>query len=62
MKTLTQLRTSFWQAHPELAESFRKTYRQNQYNATIRTTWCDYVDMLERNSLISEKLANRATL
>ena len=62
MKTLTQLRTSFWQAHPEHKESFRKTYRQNQYNATIRTAWVDYVDNLARDGIISEKLANRATL
>ena len=62
MITLTQLRTSFWQTHLEHAESFRKTYRQNQYNATIRTAWVDYVDNLARGGIISEKLANRATL
>lgn len=62
MKTLTQLRTSFWQAHPEHTGSFRKTYRQNQYNATIRTAFVDYVDSLARDGIISEKLSNRATL
>ena len=62
MKTLTQLRASFWQTHPEHTESFRKTYRQNQYNATIRTAFVDYVDSLARDGIISEKLAERATL
>ena len=62
MKTLTRLRASFWQTHPEHAESFRKTYRQNQYNTTIRAAWVDYVDNLARGGIISEKLANRATL
>jgi hypothetical protein len=62
MRTLTKLRTSFWQNHPEHAESFRKTYRQNQYSATIRTAWIDYVDNLANGGIISEKLANRATL
>ena len=62
MKTLTQLRALFWQTHPEHKESFRKTYRQNQYKATIRATWVDYVDNLARGGIISEKLANRATL
>ena len=62
MKTLTQLRTSFWQTHPEYTESFRKTYRQNQYSTTIRAAWVEYVDNLERGGIISEKLAERATL
>jgi hypothetical protein len=62
MKTLTKLRESFWQTHPEYAESFRKTYRQNQYGDTIRAAWVDYVDNLERDGIISEKLAERATL
>jgi len=62
MKTISQVRESFWDDHPEFRKHYRKTYRQNQYSATIRTAWGFYVDMLERNSLISEKLAKRATL
>jgi len=62
MKTVTQVRESFWDIHPEFSKHYRKTWKQNQYNATIRATWCDYVEMLERNGLISTKLANRATL
>jgi hypothetical protein len=62
MNTLTQLRTSFWECFPEFASQFRKTWRQNQYNATIRTAWVEYVDNMHRNGLISDGLANRATL
>lgn len=62
MKTIKQIRESFWNDHPEFRKHYRKTYRQNQYNATIRTAWCDYVDMLAHGGLISEKLAKRATL
>lgn len=62
MKTISQVRESFWNEHPEYSKHYRKTYRQNQYNATIRTAWGCYVDMLASSGLISEKLAKRATL
>lgn len=56
------MRQNFWNDHPEFRKHYRKTYRQNRYNATIRTAWGFYVDMLASSGLISEKLANRATL
>jgi len=62
MKTVTQIRESFWDEHPDFRKHYRKTWRQNQYNATIRAAWCFYIDMLELNGTISEKLADRATL
>lgn len=62
MKTVTQVRQSFWQSFPEFKTEYRKTYRQNQYNATIRTTFVDYVDSLQKDGVISEKLSNRVTL
>jgi len=62
MKTITAIRRQFWADHPQFADAYRKTYRQNRYNATIRAYFVEFVDMLERNGEISESLANRATL
>lgn len=60
--TLNQLRASFWDAYPCFADHYRKTWRQNQYNATIRTCWVDYVDSMARDGQITESMASRATL
>jgi hypothetical protein len=62
MKTITEVRKAFWAYYPEFKPEYRKTYRQNDYNATIRTTFVDYVDHLRKGNVISEKLANRVTL
>jgi hypothetical protein len=62
MKTISEIRRSFWSSFPEFKSEYRKTYRQNQYNATIRTAFVEYVDSLRRDNLISESLANRVTL
>lgn len=62
IKTLTQLRSAFWSAHPEIKDQYRVTYRQNQYCAYIRILWCDFVDSMSRDNQITEKLAQRATL
>lgn len=62
MKTITAIRRQFWAYHPQFAGAYRKTYRQNQYNATIRSCFVEFVDTLERNGEISESLANGATL
>ena len=70
MKTLEELRADFWVYHPEFKQDariyifagnlIRKS--QNDYNATIRSTWVDFVDMMERNGEISTELAQEATL
>lgn len=62
MKTITEIRNSFWESHPEFKAHFRKTYRHNKYNATIRSCFVAYVDGLERDNQITSALANRATL
>lgn len=62
MKTISDIRRQFWADHPQFKDEYRKTYRQNRYNTTIRCSFVDYVDYLERNGEISESLANRATL
>ena len=62
MKTVTAIRRQFWADNPQFYGAYRKTYRQNQYNATIRSYFVAFVDNLERSGEISESLANRATL
>ncbi|MBM84735.1 MAG: hypothetical protein CMM47_01760 [Rhodospirillaceae bacterium] len=60
MKTKQQIRQVFWDLHPEFKEVQGRT--QNDYNATIRTTFVDFVDMLARDGVISPKLASEVTL
>lgn len=62
IKTLSALRVSFWEAHPEFASDFRTKKRQNSYKCDIRCAWVDYIDSLSKDGTISEKLANNATL
>lgn len=62
MRTIKEVRESFWANHPEFKEDYRKTYKQNQYKTDIRCCFVDYVNMLRQNGEISEKLAYRVTL
>ena len=62
MKTITAVRRQFWADHPQFANAFRKTYRHNRYNATIRISFNMWLDGLHKDGEISESLANRATL
>ena len=62
MKYFYEVRQSFWDMHPEFKSEYRKTWRQNQYNATIRASFVMYVDHLEREGTITRELANRVTL
>ena len=62
MKTITEIRESFWTLNPQFSESRRSRKRQNDYSATIRSAFVEYVDYLARSRQISEKLADRATL
>ncbi len=58
--TQAQLRAAFWEGHPHFKRRPGKT--QNDYPADIRVTWCDYVDTMNRCGVISDALAQRATL
>ena len=58
--TEAQVRKAFWQGMPKGVQVRGK--RQNGYNATIRSEWVEFVDMLARNEHISEALAERITL
>jgi len=62
IKTLSALRVSFWENHPQFASDFRVKKRQNDYKCDIRCSWVDYVDSLSQDGIISEKLRNNATL
>lgn len=62
MMTLAQVRNEFWESHPQFKGEYRKTYTQNQYSATIRTAFVDWVDFLRKDNVISESFANRVTL
>lgn len=62
IKTVTEVRKAFWSAHPQFSNDYRKTYSQNDYKTDIRTAFVDYVDYLQKDGVISEKLAYRVTL
>ena len=57
--TQAQVRAAFWQGGPE---GFKRGKLHNDYNATTRSEFSAFVDMLCRNGHISEKLAQRVTL
>ena len=60
------LRRAFWIAHPHFAEQAREagilSKRQNHHCATVRCTFVDWIDWLQREGRISSTLADRATL
>lgn len=62
MTTQKQVRESFWSQFPELIDEYRVNKRQNDYPAFTRAAFVDYVDYLQKDGQISDKLANRVTL
>ena len=64
--TQAQVRAAFWQDHPSFDDQARaagiRSKRHNEQCATVRCTFVDYVDALEKNGQISEELAQRVTL
>lgn len=66
LTTQKQVRAAFWQDHPSFDHQAReagiRSKRQNEHCATVRCTFVDYVDVLEKNGEISEALAQRVTL
>tara|TARA_R110000824_G_scaffold395825_1_gene596821 strand:- start:543 stop:773 length:231 start_codon:yes stop_codon:yes gene_type:complete len=59
--TQAQIRSAFWQGNEHL-KHYIKSKTQNDYAATIRTEFVEFIDMLERSKHISPKLANKVTL
>lgn len=62
MKTITAVRTAFWEAFPQFKSEYRKRKRQNEYSTDIRCTFVDFVDSLHRDGQITDNLAQRVTL
>jgi hypothetical protein len=60
--TQAALRRAFWAQAGVLADFYKASYRQNDYSATVRCEWCDYVESCARNGIISDALAQRVTL
>lgn len=60
------LRAAFWAANPDFEFQAREagifSKSQNYHCATVRCSWVDFVDMMQKSGQISEKLAFRATL
>ena len=54
------LRAKFWAAHPQWTRCVKKS--QNDYPADIRMAWCDFVEQMNQDGQISEKLTYNATL
>jgi hypothetical protein len=50
------IRRAFWQGNAQLRSQFKRGKAQNDYNATIRSEWVEFVDMLARDGHISEAL------
>jgi hypothetical protein len=61
MKTVKEVRESFWQflneASPELGAMRRSKKRQNDYNTDIRVMFLYYVDNLCKSRQITNELA-----
>ncbi len=62
MTTQASVRDSFWNVFTQFQGDYRTRKRQNDYNATIRSAFVDFVDDLARSEQISEALASRVTL
>ena len=57
--TQAELRAAFWNDNGILS---RKRERNGDYCTDTRVEWVDFIDMLCRDGIISEELAQRATL
>ena len=60
--TQKQVRAAFWQGNAHLRAAFKRGKKQNDYSATIRCEFVEFVDMLVRDGHINEALAQRVTL
>jgi hypothetical protein len=60
------LRAAFWAANPSFEFQAREagifSKSQNYHCATVRCSFVDFVDAMQKSGQISEKLAFRATL
>ena len=57
-----EIRSNFWDLHPEFKNEYKYRKKQNDYNATIRTAFVDYIDHLAKDGIITNSQAYRITL
>ena len=69
MTNQKQIRAAFWEAHPTANRKkypardwTREDKSRRDYCTDTRCAFVDYLDQLQRAGIISESLANRATL
>ena len=62
--TQKELRRLFWLEHPQLSRRKITNYSGNgkMHVTDTRCAWCDWLDYVSRDGLISDDLAQRATL
>lgn len=58
MKTQKEIRIAF----KEYCVDYKTSKKHNQQNATVRSEFSFFIDGLRRDGIISEELANKATL
>lgn len=58
------LRKAFWADHPQLDRKKIPNYSGNgtMYKTDTRCAWCDWLDSLSKDGIISQELAQRALL
>ena len=62
MKTIKEIRKQFWVEFPEFKSEYKANKRQNSYSCDCRYTFVNWVDYLQKDGIITEKLANKVTL
>jgi hypothetical protein len=67
MRTITnqrELRAAFWQDNPQASRRAIPAYSGNgwMYCTDTRCAFVDWLDSMQRNGIVSEALADRATL
>jgi hypothetical protein len=60
MKTEKEVKQAFWKQRG--FQGYDKYKTHNQYNATIRSEFCFFVDYLQKDGIISQELAQNVTL
>jgi len=63
LKTQKEIREAFWNEFSELyGNEYKVRKRQNEYSTDCRSSFVDFVGRLQKEGLISEKLANKVIL
>jgi hypothetical protein len=63
MKTQKEVRQAFWNEYSEFyGHEYKTKKRQNEYSVDCRCSFVDFVNWLQREGTIGEKLANRVIL